>query len=61
MKKLKLLSEGVLYKNPNPGFKVECAFLPNIVPLSDTGLICFTGSVPAFYSVYGKLAKLRVY
>lgn len=59
MKKLKLLSEGVLYKNPNPGFKVECAFLPNIVPLSDTGLICFYRLGSAFYSVDGKLAKLR--
>ncbi len=59
MKKLKLLSEGVLYKNPNPGFKVECAFLPNIVPLSDTELICFYRLGSAFYSVDGKLAKLR--
>ena len=39
MKRLRVISEGVLYKNPNPGFKAECAFLPNIVPLSDTEII----------------------
>ncbi len=59
MKRLRVISEGVLYKNPNPGFKAECAFLPNIVPLSDTEIICFYRLGSAFYSVDGKLAKLR--
>ena len=59
MKRLKVLSEGVLYRNPNPGFKAECAFLPNVVPLSQTEVTCFYRLGSAFDSVDGKLAKLR--
>ena len=56
---IKLLSEGVLYRNPSPGLKAECAYLPNVVPLSETEVICFYRIGSAFYSADGRLAKLR--
>ena len=56
---IKLLSEGVLYRNPSPGIKAECAYLPNVVPLSETEVICFYRIGSAFYSADGRLAKLR--
>ena len=59
MPKLKLLSDGILYRNPTPGFKAECAFLPNIVPLSGTEALCFYRLGQAFYSTDGRLAILR--
>ena len=59
MKRLKILEEGVLYRNPTPGYKAECAYLPNVVPLSDTEAICFYRLGSAFYSSDGRLAKLR--
>ncbi len=59
MGRLKLLSEGVLYRNPDPGFKAEYAFLPNIVPISKAEVLCFYRTGSAFYSLDGKLAKLR--
>ncbi len=59
MPRLKLLSDGVLYRNPNPGFKAEYAFLPNIVPITETEVMCFYRIGQAFYSVDGKLSKLR--
>ena len=33
MKRLKVLDDGVIYRNPEPGMRAECAFLPNVVPL----------------------------
>ena len=59
MRRLKLLSEGILYCNPNPGFRAECAFLPNVVPLSAGEVMCFYRLGQAFYSIDGKLARLR--
>ncbi len=59
MSRLRILSEGILYRNPNPGFKAECAFLPNVAPLSDTEVMCFYRLGQALYSVDGRLAKLR--
>jgi hypothetical protein len=38
---------------------VECAFLPNVVPLSASELVCFYRLGSAFYSADGRLAKLR--
>lgn len=57
--RLQTLSEGILYRNPSPGLKAECAYLPNVVPLSDTELMCFYRLGSAFYSADGRLAKLR--
>ncbi|MDP6111777.1 MAG: sialidase family protein [Planctomycetota bacterium] len=59
MKRLVIEKEGVLYCNPRPGYKAECAFLANVVPLSETELICFYRCGQAFYSADGVLAKLR--
>ena len=54
-----LLDEGILYRNSNPGLRAECAFQPNLLPLSDTELLCFFRIGSAFYSPDGKLAVLR--
>jgi len=59
LSRLNLISEGILYKNPNPGFKAECAYQPNVVPVSGADILCFYRLGSAFYSVDGKLAKLR--
>lgn len=59
MKRLRLLSEGILYRNPRPGYRAECAYLPNIVPLSDEEQICFYRIGSAFYSSDGRVARLR--
>lgn len=59
MSRLKLLSGGVLYRNSDPGFRTECAFLPNVVPLSREEVVCFYRIGSAFYSLDGKIAKLR--
>jgi hypothetical protein len=59
MTQLQLLSEGILYRNPTPGYKAECAYLPNVVPLSEQELLCFYRIGSAFYSEDGTLARLR--
>ena len=59
MKRIKVLSDGILYRNPDPGRRAECAFLPNVVPLSESEEMCFYRVGSAFYSVDGQLAKLR--
>jgi len=56
---LTLEHEGPLYKNPKPGFRAECAFLPNIVPLGGDEVICTFRIGQAFYSDDGILALLR--
>ena len=55
----KILEEGVLHKNLNPGIRAEAAFLPNVVPISDTETLCFYRIGTAFYSQDGQLAMLR--
>ena len=57
--KLSIEHEGSLYKNPKPGFRAECAFLPNVVPLGGDEIICVYRVGQAFYSNDGKLALLR--
>ena len=59
MSRLKVLSEGVLHRNPDPGLKAECAFLPNVVAVSDSELVGFIRIGSAFYSADGMLNKLR--
>lgn len=57
--KLGIVDEGILYRNPNPGIRAEAAFLPNIVPVSETEIMCFYRIGSAFYSIDGKIGKLR--
>lgn len=59
MKRIDISSEGVLYRNPEPGYRAECAYLPNVVPLSETEVLCFYRIGSAFYSSDGRLALLR--
>jgi sialidase-1 len=59
MSRLRLLSEGILYRNPRPGYKAECAYLPNVVPISDAELVCFYRIGSAFYSSDGRIARVR--
>ena len=59
MKRLLVTEEGILYRNPAPGYKAECAYLPNVVPLAEKELLCFYRIGQAFYSADGKLARLR--
>ena len=59
MKKLCIEHEGILYRNPRPGYQALSAFLPNVVALSDKELLCIYRVGQAFYSVDGKLAILR--
>ena len=59
MKRIEILSAGILHRNPSPGYVAECAFLPNVVPLSESELICFFRLGSAFYSDDGRLARLR--
>ena len=59
MKRLVLTQEGVLYRNPHPGHKAECAYLPNVLALSERELICFYRVGQAFYSIDGKFGQLR--
>jgi sialidase-1 len=59
MKRLKLLDDGVIYKNPDPGQKAECAFLPNVVPLDGDDVLCIYRIGQAFYSTDGTLNVAR--
>jgi hypothetical protein len=59
MKQLRVVSEGIIYRNPNPGYRAECAYLPNVLPLSSTEYICAIRIGQAFYSADGKLILLR--
>ena len=58
-KRPKIVSEGVLYRNPTPGYKAECAYVPNAVALPGDELLCVYRLGSAFYSPDGSLAKLR--
>ena len=59
MNRLHLLDDGVIYRNPDPGFKAECAFLPNVVPLDGDEVICVYRIGQAFYSTDGTLNVAR--
>ena len=56
---LQLVHEGVLFRNPEPGHRALCAYLPNIVALDGDQLLCFYRLGQAFYSLDGRLAQLR--
>ena len=59
MPTLVLEEQGVLYRNPRPGYKAECAYLPNVLQLHSGELLCFYRLGQAFYSIDGRLAQLR--
>lgn len=59
MARLKIINEGILYKNPEPGLRAECAFLPNVTAINATELICIYRVGQAFYSSDGTLNILR--
>ena len=59
MKRLRIVSESILYRNPHPGHHAVCAYLPNVVPISERELLCFYRLGQAFYSLDGRLAVLR--
>ena len=59
MRTLVIDEEGVLYRNRCPGYKAECAYLPNVLPLHAGELLCFYRLGQAFYSADGRLAQLR--
>lgn len=59
MAKLGIVHEGAIYRNPDPGHRALCAYLPNVVPLSDQELCCFYRIGQAFYSHDGRIARVR--
>ena len=59
MRRLRIVSESILYRNLHPGHQAVCAYLPNVVPISERELLCFYRLGQAFYSLDGRLALLR--
>jgi hypothetical protein len=59
MTRLDLIHEGVLFRNPEPGHRALCAYLPNVVPVGGEELICFFRLGQAFYSLDGRVALVR--
>ena len=59
MAKLRMEHEGVLYRNPSPGYRAECAFQPNTVALGNQELVCFCRMGQAFYSADGRIGIVR--
>ena len=45
----------MIYRNPEPGFRAECASLPNVVPIDGDEVICVYRIGQAFYSTDGTL------
>jgi hypothetical protein len=56
---LQVVHEGVLFRNPEPGHRAQCAYLPNVVPIDGDELVCFYRLGQAFYSLDGTIAQLR--
>jgi len=56
---LTVVHEGVIFRNPEPGIRALCAYLPNVVPLSDGELLCFFRLGQAFYSLDGRIGQAR--
>lgn len=54
-----IADEGILYRNPVPGCKAECAYQPNLVWLSEREIVCTYRIGQAFYSTDGVLMQLR--
>ena len=48
--KLEILDSGIIYKNINPGFKAESAYLPNLVAISENEILCFENWLCFFFN-----------
>jgi sialidase-1 len=59
VKTLRIVNEGILYRNPAPGHVAICAFYPSLIAFSDRELLCVYRIGQALYSDDGRLAKLR--
>ena len=59
MPRLKILHEGVIYKNPRPGHQAISAFYCNALAISDQELICCTKLGQALYSIDQRLTIQR--
>jgi hypothetical protein len=57
--KLSVVHEGVIFRNPEPGIRALCAYLPNVVPLRDDELLAFFRLGQAFYSLDGRIGLAR--
>jgi hypothetical protein len=56
---LSVVHEGVIFRNPEPGIRALCAYLPNVVPLTDDEVLCFFRLGQAFYSLDGRIGLAR--
>ena len=59
MNALRILDQGVLYRNPHPGHKAVIAYAPFVQPLSGEELICVFRYGQAMYSRDGMIHQLR--
>lgn len=59
MSRLKILDQGVLYRNPYPGHRAIIAYAPFVHPLSKNELICTFRHGQAMYSRDGMIHQLR--
>ena len=59
MNALRILDQGVLYRNPHPGHKAVIAYAPFVQPLSEEELICVFRYGQAMYSRDGMIHQLR--
>lgn len=59
MKRIEILENKTLFRNPRPGHQVINGYLPFVVALSERELICVYRQGLAFYSNDGVLAVLR--
>jgi len=59
MNALRILDQGVLYRNPHPGHRAIIAYAPCVQPLSGEELICVFRYGQAMYSRDGMIHQLR--
>ncbi|MFA6109182.1 MAG: sialidase family protein [Candidatus Latescibacterota bacterium] len=59
MSRLHVLDSGVLYLNPDPAHRHVSAFFPNVVPLSESELVCLYQRGDGIYAVNSTVALLR--
>ena len=59
MSRLKIIDQGVLFRNPLPGHQAVIAYAPAVLPLSDNELIATFRHGQAMYSRDGMVHQLR--
>ena len=57
--KLRIVQAGILYRNPHPDHRAIQATSPNVVPLSESELLCLYRVGQALYSDDSTVARLR--